>query len=91
MVYDSRDVVAVSLLLCELVGLVAWEILYLVVLKGVISRWEHWIALGWMVAWFLLIVWQVTWRVWIAHLYGVKTWDLQLVLRIARLLGMKEE
>ena len=91
LVYDSRNVVTVSLLFFELVGLVVWEILYLVVLKGVISRWEHWIALGWMVAWFLLIVWQVTWRVWIAHLYGVKTWDLQLVLRIARLLGMKEE
>ncbi len=32
----------------------------------------------------------MAWRVWIAHLYGIETWDMKMILAVARWLGMKE-
>ncbi len=37
------------------------------------------------------ILQPVIWRAWLAHLYGVETWDLRLVLRVCRALGMREQ
>ena len=30
------------------------------------------------------------WRAWLAHLYGVRTWDLRMVVWVCRILGMKD-
>lgn len=41
-----------------------------------------------LVAWYF---WQLPWRYWVVRHYGVRTWDLRLLLRLARLLGAQED
>ena len=41
-----------------------------------------------LVAWYF---WQLPWRYWVVRHYGVRTWDLRLLLRLARFLGAQEE
>ena len=36
-------------------------------------------------------MWQVAWRVWLAHLYGLKKWDLTMLITLAHALGMEAE
>jgi len=38
----------------------------------------------------LAAYWHITWRFWLAYLYGVETWDLKMMLWLARRLGMQE-
>jgi hypothetical protein len=45
---------------------------------------------GLFVVGFVVLLWQVVWRAWVAYLYGVETWDLRAVMALARWMGMKE-
>jgi len=97
LIYDSQDVTAAILFVSEITLVVGW-----MVLSTLISLWLYgdtvsprWIRMGDILVLigalglYLAICWQVTWRVWMAHLYGVETWDLQLILKLARRSEMK--
>ena len=38
----------------------------------------------------LMSIWWISWRTWIAYLYGLEAWDLKLIERAARRPGMKD-
>jgi len=48
----------------------------------------------WPLAGVALIYWLLApavWRAWLAYLYGVNTWDLRMIVRLCRKLGMRQK
>lgn len=90
LLYDVRQSFSMRLYLEVIIVFMALCGASLSVIGHSVSIWPAKLlhVLQWVIA--LAGLWHLTWRFWLAHLYGVETWDLKMMLWLARRLGMPE-
>jgi hypothetical protein len=93
LIYDARTVEGVGKLVAVVTGVAALALLGAFSLTAPAPRGYGWgldilllLAVG-VVYWILR---SVIWRAWLTHLYGVRTWDLRMIVWTCRILGMKD-
>ena len=100
LIYDSMETVGFAMFILQVVGMVV------LCIGGGLCLWVQikvpalavepilrvWDAFALIVLSLLCTggVWGISWRTWIAYLYGLEMWDLRLIGRAARWLGMKD-
>ena len=90
LLYDARQTIPVRLLWKELAISVVLLATTLASIRypflSVLSYLLFMVVVGIVPVYF----WHIAWRFWLVHLYGVETWDLKMILWLARWLGMRE-
>ncbi len=91
LIYDARTAAGVGRLVAVVAGVALLALLVPFNLTAPVLQGYGWslgalLALG-VVYWILR---PAVWRAWLAHLYGVRTWDLRMIVWACRALRMQD-